>query len=269
VLTLRSARIHPADPDSMYCCCTIHGRCGAPGRWPTHHSLQKRRRPSGREHRPRCPTPARRPPGKPPITCLRAMGRRPHTEPRVVAFVVADTIRSGHHPVALRCVTERAATALQRSPLGLGRAESDCLLAAHSRSQAFESPGGPRSEERTRHRTIIPAARDLPLLAMLVTETVTSLGPLSSAPGFLPERRLLAGVSTRDFSRQNPEAPAYPSTDGFVALFGTVSVSIHRQALAGLSWLSSSPPAVSAGRRAWSMPGRPHRCGQAPHGGSG
>ena len=177
VLTASWARLHPADPDSMYCCCTIHGRCGAPGPWPTHHTVQKRRRPSGREHRPRCPTPARRPPGKPPIAHFCTMGRRPHTEPRVAAFVVADTIRSGHHPVALRCVTERAATALQRSPLELGRAESDCLLAAHSRSQAFESPGGPRSEERTRHRLIIPAARDLPLLAMLITETVTSLGP--------------------------------------------------------------------------------------------
>ena len=229
----------------------------------------ERRRPSGRKNRSRFFSPTRRPPWKPPITRFRVMGRHPHTEVRVAAFVVAPSIHHRHHPVMLRCVSERAATALQRSPLGLGQAESDCLLAAHSRSQAFESPGGPRSEERTRHRTIIPAARDLPLLAMLVTETVTSLGPLSSAPGFLPERCLLAGVSTRDFSRQNPEAPAYPSTDGFVALFGTVSVSIHRQALAGLSWLSSSPPAVSAGRRAWSTPGRPHRCGQAPHGGSG
>ena len=181
---------------------------------------------------------------KPPITPSGAMSRCPHTKSRVAAFVLADTIRSGHHPVALKWFIKRAATALQRSPLGLGQAESDCLLAAHSRSQAFESPGGPRSEERTRHRIIIPEARDHPLLAMLITETVTSLGPLSSAPGFLPERRLLANVSTRDFSRQNPEAPAYPSTDGFVSLFGTVSVSIHRQALAGLSWLSSSPPVV-------------------------
>ncbi|MEZ6212187.1 MAG: hypothetical protein R3B46_13215 [Phycisphaerales bacterium] len=104
---------------------------------------------------------------------------------------------------------------------------------------------------------------------MLITETVTSLGPLSSAPGFLPERCLLAGVSTRDFSQQNPEALAYPSTDGFVSLFGTVSVSIHRQALAGLSWLSYSSPVVSTGRRVLSSPGRPHHCGRTPHGGSG
>lgn len=57
-----------------------------------------------------------------------------------------------------------------------------------------------------------------------------------------------------DFSGENPETSAYPSTDSVVARFGTVSVPIHRQALAGLSWLSFSPPAVSAGRRAWSRP---------------
>jgi hypothetical protein len=112
--------------------------------------------------------------------------------------------------------------------------------------------GVTHSEECTRHRLITPAARDLPLLVMLVTETVTSLDPLSSVRGAIPERRLHACSRTRDFSRQNPEAPAYPSTDGLFTRFGTVSVSIHRQALAGLSWLSSSPPAVSAGRRAWS-----------------
>jgi hypothetical protein len=62
------------------------------------------------------------------------------------------------------------------------------------------------------------------------------------------------GLPSGDFSGENPETSAYPSTDSVVARFGTVSVPTHRQALAGLSWLSFSPPAVSAGRRAWSRP---------------
>ncbi|MAO19178.1 MAG: hypothetical protein CMJ25_00375 [Phycisphaerae bacterium] len=84
---------------------------------------------------------------------------------------------------------------------------------------------------------------------MLVTKTVTSLNPLSSDSGFLPCRRLHTSRCSRDFSQQNPEALAYPSTDDFITQFGTVSVSIYRQALAGLSWLSYSPPVVSTGRR--------------------
>jgi hypothetical protein len=69
-----------------------------------------------------------------------------------------------------------------------------------------------------------------------------------------PWRRLHPDSRPGDFSGENPETSAYPSTDSVVARFGTVSVPTHRQALAGLSWLSFSPPAVSAGRRAWSRP---------------
>ena len=64
-----------------------------------------------------------------------------------------------------------------------------------------------------------------------------------------PWRRLHPDSRPGDFSGENPETSAYPSTDSVFARFGTVSVPTHRQALAGLSWLSFSPPAVSAGRR--------------------
>jgi hypothetical protein len=69
-----------------------------------------------------------------------------------------------------------------------------------------------------------------------------------------PWRRLHPDSRPGDFSGENPEASAYPSTDSVVARFGTVSVPTYRQALAGLSWLSFSPPAVSAGRRVRSRP---------------
>lgn len=69
-----------------------------------------------------------------------------------------------------------------------------------------------------------------------------------------PWRRLHPDSRPGDFSGENPETSAYPSTDSVLAQFGTVSVPTHRQALAGLSWLSFSPPAVSAGRRVRSRP---------------
>ena len=139
-----------------------------------HAATLERRRSGGRTNRPRFASPTRRPPWKPPITHLRVMSRHPHSEVRVAAFVVALRISSWHHPEACRCKCERAATALQRAPLRWSCSTRTVYL-RHTPSLRRLNHQVDQLQWSTRHRLITPEARDLPLLAMLVTETVTSL----------------------------------------------------------------------------------------------
>lgn len=135
---------------------------------------------------------ARRPLGIPPGPA--PLSRPPANARRKARRRFRRPARSGHgnHPWPDGRMHARAATALQRTPPRSARCRPGSLLAAHSQSRAFEPPGGPRSEERTRHRLITPAARDLPLLAVPFVRTVTSLGHRSSV-----HRLPRGGVCTR------------------------------------------------------------------------
>lgn len=143
---------------------------------------------SGRRERAAGPSPvsphASRPLGIPPGPA--PLNRPPANARRKARRRFRRPARSGHgnHPWPDGGVHARAATALQRTPPPSAWCRPGSLLAAHSQSRAFEAPGGPRSEERTRHRLITPAARDLPLLAVPFVRTVTSLGHRSSVHRF-------------------------------------------------------------------------------------
>ena len=155
-----------------------------------HTATLERRRSGGQTNRPRFALPTRRPPWKPLFTHLCAMSRHPHSEVRVAAFVVALRISSGHHPEACRCESERAATALQRAPLRWSCSMRTVYL-RHTPSLRRLNHRVDLLQWSTRHRLITPEARDLPLLAMLVTETVTSLA-LCRTPRIPPWRGLHA-----------------------------------------------------------------------------
>lgn len=150
----------------------------------------ERRRSGGRTNRPRFASPARRPPWKPPTTHFCVVSRHPHSEVRVAAFVLALRISSGHHPEACRCESERAATALQRAPLRWSSSTRTVYL-RHTPSLRRLNHRVDPLPWSTRHRLITPEAQDLPLLAMLVTETVTSLA-LCRTPRIPPWRGLHA-----------------------------------------------------------------------------
>ena len=153
----------------------------------------ERRRSGGRTNRPRFASPTRRPPWKPRVTHLCVTGRHPHSEVRVAAFVVVPRISSGHHPEACRCESERAATALQRAPLRWSSSTRTVYL-RHTPSLRRLNHRVDLLHWSTRHRLITPEARDLPLLAMLVTETVTSLA-LCRTPRIPPWRGLHARLT--------------------------------------------------------------------------
>ena len=97
-----------------------------------------------------------------------------------------------------------------------------------------------------------------------MTSGLLTRGPLAVCPGsrhgIVSRNRRRATIS--HFWGQNTEAPPYPSARAFHrhqeriwrswAHFGIVSRAAYRQALAGLSWLSSSPLQICWSTRAWS-----------------
>lgn len=118
------------------------------------------------------------------------------------------------------------------------------------------------------------AAAD-PRLVLLFAPSVTSLGAepqvisLYVRPPGLPQFPTARPSAAVDFSGQEREAPRYPRARPF-SRFGSVSESTHRQALSGLSWLSSSSPRFSSrGRRVRHHPVPALTSSGTPHAGNG
>lgn len=120
-----------------------------------------------------------------------------------------------------------------------------------------------------------PAAMDLPALVKVFVERVASLSDvtprtpalwvrLSRRPSFRSHR---VCDSERFRGRERRSRPL-PASVG-CSQFGTASLSTHRQALTGLSWLSSSPRAIYARRRASHGPVPLVAKSEAPHAGHG
>src|SRR5262249_47155074 len=103
----------------------------------------------------------------------------------------------------------------------------------------------------SRHRLTVAAAKDLPGLVTTFTLMVTLLGGTAPRPLLYVQASRPSIVSAPQVARflgiETRSVPLPTSNDSL--RFGTVSISVHFQALTRLSWLSFSPPAFSAGRR--------------------
>ena len=159
-------------------------------------------------------------PGGPTVTTYSTFPKGRDSQERTAAAIQTGTNSKTRQPFRRRTLRvtspklERPATALQRHPLS--RHAGKLLLRPHSHSAAFESRGRPSRAPGT-----IPAATELPGLAIVVFPSVTSLArqrqaDLRRTPS-LPARRsfpqpLVSQIGTADFSGPNAEAAAYPST---------------------------------------------------------
>lgn len=158
-------------------------------------------------------------------------------------------------PGTTRRHANASATALQRT-----RSPKGVVLAPRSQTAAFEPP-----RRRARHRRTSPAAAVLPRLVTTFALPLTSLSgtrPNSAAvrPGSRP-----SAVSVRKGRFRGVEYRSAPLPTGSkCSRFGTVFGKVYWQALAGLSWLSFSRPAIYAGPRVCQARAPPSRCGTLP-----
>lgn len=119
----------------------------------------------------------------------------------------------------------------------IARPRGRLLLGPHSPSTAFQTPGRPGRAPGT-----TPAAAEVPALAVDSVLQVTSLSgviPRTPQPYVRPPgRHSLRRISRRFQGTEHGSIPL-PAGYGF-SRFGNVSCKTDWQALAGLSWLSSS-----------------------------
>ena len=193
----------------------------------------------------------------PPRAGAETSSRKPLPQPRwcLEAKDACRSFPSRIVPGTTRRHANASATALQRprSPKGV-------VLAPRSQTAAFEPP-----RRRARHRRTSPAAAVLPRLVTTFTLPITLLSgtrPKSAAvrPGSRPGAVSVHRGRFRGVEYRSAPLPAGSS----FSRFGTVFGKVHWQALAGLSWLSFSRPAICAGPRACQTRAPPSRCDALP-----
>jgi hypothetical protein len=174
-----------------------------------------------------------------------------------------------------RVFPSNLSSSLRSAPPGTRTPPRHCLAASRPPCGArtwFPLPAPALTMEATTSTAgmPLPAGLGIPTLASTFALALTSLGDsglrTAVARAGVPARRSRPTGPQGPFGFRKPEGTSgFLPIDGCRSQFGTVFAKTHWQALAGLSWLSSSRSAFLGGCPRVSDPGRNARAFPAPH----